>query len=51
LAVRLYVRLLVSTTPAMEVRPNAGLVAGIVVGTVLLGFGAYYYFRRKAKPE
>ena len=51
LAVRLYSRLLVSTTPAMEARSNAGLVAGIVVGIVLLGCGGYYYFRRKAKPE
>ena len=49
LAVRLYVRLLVSTNPAMEARSNAGLVAGIVVGIVLLGCGGYYYFRRKAK--
>jgi hypothetical protein len=51
LAVRLYVRLLVSTNPAMEARSNAGLVAGIVVGIVLLGCGGYYYFRRKAKPK
>jgi len=51
LAVRLYVRLLVSTNPAMEARSNAGLVAGIVVGIILLGYGGYYYFRRKAKPE
>jgi hypothetical protein len=51
LAVRLYVRLLVSTNSAMEARSNAGLVAGIVVGVILLGCGGYYYFRRKAKPE
>ena len=51
LAVRLYVRLLVSTSPAAEARSNAGLVAGIVVGIILLGCGGYYYFRRKAKPE
>jgi len=50
LAVRLYVRLLVSTNPTMEARSNAGLVAGIVAGIVLLGCGCYYYFRRKAKP-
>jgi hypothetical protein len=49
LAVRLYVRLLLSTTPAMEARSNVGLVAGIVVGIVFLGCGGYYYFRRKAK--
>ena len=51
LAVKLYVRLLVSTNPAAEARSNAGLVAGIVAGIVLLGCGGYYYFRRKAKPE
>ncbi len=51
LAVELYVRLLVSTSGVMETRSNAGLVAGIVVGIILLGFGGYYYFRRKAKPE
>jgi len=51
LAVRLDVRLLVSTNPAAEGKSNAGLVAGIVVGIVLLGCGGYYYFRRKARPE
>ncbi len=51
LAIRLYVRLLVSTNPAAEARFNAGLVAGIVVGIVLLGYGSYYYFRRKTKSE
>jgi hypothetical protein len=51
LVVRLYVRLLVSTEPAVETRPNAGLVAGIVVGIILLGCGGYYYFRRKASPQ
>jgi hypothetical protein len=50
LAVRLYVRLLVSTNPAVEVRSNTGLVAGIVVGVILIGCGGYYYFRRKARP-
>ena len=50
LAVKLYVRLLVSTNPAMEARSNAGLVAGIVAGIILLGCGGYYYFRRKTKP-
>jgi hypothetical protein len=48
LTVRLYVRLLVSTSRA---KSNAGLIAGIVVGTVLLGWGGYYYFRRKVRPE
>jgi hypothetical protein len=51
LAVRLYVRLLVSTNPAVEAGSNVGLVAGIVVGVILLGCGGYYYFRRKAKLE
>ena len=51
LAIRLYVRLLVSTNPAAEARSNAGLVAGIIVGIVLFGCGIYYYFRRKARAE
>jgi hypothetical protein len=49
LAVRLYVRLLVSTSATVGARPNAGLIAGIVVGIVLLSCGGYYYFRRKAR--
>ena len=51
LAVRLYVRLLVSTSTTHKARPNPGLVVGIVVGVILLGCGGYYYFRRKTKPE
>jgi hypothetical protein len=51
LAVRLYVRLLVSTEPAVRTGTSAGLVAGIVVGIVLLGCGGYYYFRRKARSQ
>ena len=51
LAVRLYARLLVSTEPVVGTKPNAGLVAAIVVGIVLFGCGGYYYFRRKASPE
>lgn len=50
LAVRLYVRLLVSTSPIVGGKFNIGLFAGIVVGMILLGCGGYYYFRRKAKP-
>jgi hypothetical protein len=51
LAVRLYVRLLVSTEPAAVTRPNIALVAGIVVGIVILGCGGYYYFKRKTRLE
>jgi len=47
LAVRLYTRLLVSTTPAVGARPDAGIVIGIVVGIVLFGCGSYYYYRRR----
>jgi hypothetical protein len=50
LAVKLYARLLVSTSATVGARPNAGLVAGIVVGIVLLGCGGYYYIRRKTRP-
>jgi len=48
LSVKLYVRLLVSTD---EARSNIGLFAGIAVAIVLLGYGGYYYLRRKAKPK
>ena len=48
LNVKLYVRLLVSTS---GMRFNAGLVAGIAAAIVLLGYGSYHYFRRKARPE
>jgi hypothetical protein len=48
LGAKLYVRLLVSTS---GMRFSAGLLAGIAVAIVLLGYGGYHYFRRKAKPE
>lgn len=51
LAVRLYTRLLVSTTPSAGAGPDAGLVAGIVVGIVIFGCGSYLYFRRKASSS
>ena len=51
LGVKLYVRLLVSTNPVVGSKFNIGLFAGIAVAIVLLGYGGYYYFRRKAKPE
>jgi hypothetical protein len=46
LAVKLYVRLLVSTVGG---KSNIGLTVGIAVAIMLLGYGAYYYFRRRAK--
>jgi hypothetical protein len=51
LGVKLYVRLLVSTNPVVGGKSNIGLFAGIAVAIVLLGYGSYYYFRRKTKPE
>jgi hypothetical protein len=48
LAIRLYARLLVSTSGT---KFNAGFVAAIVAGTILLGFGGYYYFRRRTRYE
>jgi hypothetical protein len=35
----------------LAARSNIGLVAGIVVGIVLLGCGGYYYFRRKVRSQ
>lgn len=46
LAVKLYVRLLVSTSGTGS---NIRLLAGIAVAVILLGYGAYYYFRHKAR--
>ena len=51
LAVRLYTRLLVSSAPVVRTRPDAGLVAGIVVSIVIFGCGSYLYFRRKTRIE
>jgi hypothetical protein len=51
LGVKLYVRLLVSTSSIAGSKSNIGLFAGIAVAIVLLGYGGYYYFRRKAKPQ
>ena len=51
LAVKLYVRLLVSTNIVLETRSKAGLIAGIVVGIIFLSCGACYYLRRKTKPK
>jgi hypothetical protein len=47
LTVQLYVRLLVSTSGAGK--PNTGLIVGIAVAIMLLGCGAYYYFRRRTR--
>ena len=51
LAAKLYSRLLVSTSSTMDARFNAGLIAGIIAGTALLGCGAHYYFRRRTRYE
>jgi hypothetical protein len=51
LAIRLYVRLLVSTEPVVGTGPNTVLITGIIVSIALLGCGGYYYFRRKTRPE
>ncbi len=48
LAVKLYVRLLVSTGGT---RFSPRLVAGIAVAVGLLSFGSYYYFTRRARLE
>jgi hypothetical protein len=51
LGAKLYVRLLVSTNSVVGGKSNIGLFAGIAVAVVLLGYGGYYYFRRRTKPE
>jgi hypothetical protein len=50
LTVKLYVRLLVSTSGSVESGSNIGLFVGIGAGILLLGYGVYYS-RRKAKPR
>jgi len=47
LAAKLCVRLLVC---ASGTRFNAGLVARIALAVVLLSYGGYYYFKRRARP-
>jgi hypothetical protein len=51
LDIKLYVRLLVSTNSMVGGKSNIGLFAAIAAGIVLFGYGGYYYFRRKARPE
>ena len=48
LAVKLYVRLLVSTGGT---RFNPRLAAGIAAAIVVLALSGYYYFMRRSKPE
>ncbi|MBN2187299.1 MAG: hypothetical protein JW732_07630 [Dehalococcoidia bacterium] len=45
-----YIRFLVSTSRDVEAGPKTALIVGIVIGILLLGYGAYY-FRRKAKSK
>jgi hypothetical protein len=49
LAVKPCVRLLVSTQVAADAGRYAGLVVGIAAGAILIGYGIYYYARRKVR--
>lgn len=51
LAVKYYVRLLISTKSEVEGRCGRWLVAGIVMASILVGYGGYHYLRRKTEPE
>jgi len=51
LAVKYYVRLLISTRSEAEGRCGRWLVAGITVAAILLGYGGYHYLRRRTEPE
>jgi len=46
LVAKLYVRLLVSTSAREACNSGAGLVVGIVVAAVAIGYGAHYWRRR-----
>ncbi len=50
LVVNCYVRLLVSTSKEAQAGPNTGLIVGIVIGVLLLGY-VVYYSRRKAQSK
>jgi hypothetical protein len=50
LVVNYYVRLLVSTGEGLEAGPNAGLIVGIAIAVLLLGYSVYY-FRRRARAR
>jgi len=45
-----YIRFLVSTSKGVEAGSKTVLIVSIVIGILLLGYGAYYS-RRKAKPK
>ena len=51
LGVELYVRLLVSTASPLKGKFNAVFFAGLAAAIVLVGYGIYYYIRRKSKPD
>jgi len=51
LTVKYYVRLLISTRAEAERRVSIGLVVGAAVAALLLGYGAYYYLRRRPERE
>jgi len=50
LVVNYYIRLLVSTSEEVRGGPNVGLIVGIVIGTLLLGCGIYY-FSCRTRPK
>ncbi len=51
LVVNYYVRLLVSTGEGLEAGPNPGLIVGIAIAVLLLGYGVYYFRRRRARAR
>jgi hypothetical protein len=49
LVAKLYVRLLVSTSPDEADRSDTGLIVGVAVAAVALGYGARFYWRRRTE--
>ena len=50
LAVKYYVRLLISTRHETEVRCGRWLVAVIIMAGILVGYGVFHYLKRKTEP-
>jgi len=51
LSVKYYVRLLISTKSEAEGKCGRWLVAGIIMASIIVGYGGYHYLTRRTEPE